>query len=103
MSLRAFKTTGRERDEMSNRSFCGTHAGTLPGRRACEAVVGPAPLTQQLGPPRFHQKGDVMARSVIAISVVTATVLVTAFGLTMAVSYSVNERCTDQMAQQGNC
>lgn len=44
-----------------------------------------------------------MARSVIAISVVTATVLVTAFGLTMAVFYAVNERCTDQMAQQGNC
>jgi len=44
-----------------------------------------------------------MARTVIAISVVTATVLVTAFGLTMAVSYAINERCTDQMAQRGDC
>lgn len=44
-----------------------------------------------------------MARTVIAISVVTATVLVTAFGLTMAVTYVVKEHCTDQMAQQGDC
>ena len=44
-----------------------------------------------------------MARTLIAISVVTATVLATAFGLTMAMSYTINERCTDQMAQQGDC
>jgi len=44
-----------------------------------------------------------MARTVIAISIVTATVLVAVFGVTMAVSYTINEHCTDQMAQQGNC
>lgn len=44
-----------------------------------------------------------MKRTLLAISVVTATVLATAFGLTMAVSYQINERCTDQMARQGNC
>jgi hypothetical protein len=44
-----------------------------------------------------------MARTWIAVSVVTATVLVTAFGVTMAVSYEIHERCTDQMAQQGDC
>jgi len=44
-----------------------------------------------------------MARTLIAVSVVTVTVLVTAFGLTMAVSYAVNEGCSDHMAQQGNC
>jgi hypothetical protein len=44
-----------------------------------------------------------MTRTLIAISVVTATVLIAAFGVTMAVSYEIHERCTDQMAQQGNC
>ena len=44
-----------------------------------------------------------MARTLLAISVVTATVLVAAFGMTMAISYTIHERCTDQMAQQGNC
>ena len=44
-----------------------------------------------------------MPRTFIAISVLTATVLVLVFGVTMALSYVINERCTDQMAQQGNC
>jgi hypothetical protein len=44
-----------------------------------------------------------MTRTLIAISVVTATVLVAAFGITVAVFYEIHERCTDQMAQQGNC
>ena len=44
-----------------------------------------------------------MARKWIAISVMTATALVTAFGITMAVSYQLHERCTDQMAQRGDC
>jgi len=44
-----------------------------------------------------------MARKWIAISIMTATALVTAFGMTMAVRYTINEHCTDQMAQQGNC
>jgi hypothetical protein len=44
-----------------------------------------------------------MIRTLIAISVVTAAVLVMAFGVAMALSYEINERCTDQMAQQGNC
>ena len=69
-------------------------------------MVGPAPhalMFRKLGPPHFQWKGHDMTRTLIAISVVSATVLVTAFGLTMAVSYAVNERCTDWMAQQGNC
>jgi len=48
-------------------------------------------------------KGTVVTRTLIAISVLTAAVLVMAFGVTMALSYQINERCTDQMAQQGNC
>ena len=44
-----------------------------------------------------------MTRNLIALSVLTAAFLITAFGVTMAVSYEINERCTDQMAQQGNC
>jgi len=44
-----------------------------------------------------------MTRTLIAISVLTATVLVTAFGVAMALSYEIHERCTDEMAQQGNC
>jgi len=44
-----------------------------------------------------------MPRTFIAISVLTATVLVLVFGVIMALSYEINERCTDQMAQQGNC
>jgi hypothetical protein len=44
-----------------------------------------------------------MPRTFIAISVLTATVLVLVFGVIMALSYEINESCTDQMAQQGNC
>jgi hypothetical protein len=40
-----------------------------------------------------------MTRTLIAISVAAATLLLTILGI----SYVVNERCTDQMAQQGNC
>ena len=58
-----------------------------------------------LAPPAHHLFGErrVMTRTLIAISVVTATVLATAFGITMALSYAINEHCTDPMAQQGNC
>lgn len=68
-------------------------------RLAREDVVGPAPRPTTLP----YWKGYAMARNLIAISVVTITVLVTAFGITMAVSYAINERCTDQMARDGNC
>ena len=44
-----------------------------------------------------------MKRALIAISVVMATALIVAFGATMVVSYEINEHCTDQMAQQGDC
>jgi hypothetical protein len=44
-----------------------------------------------------------MTRTLIAISIAAATVLFTTFGLTLAVSYVIHERCTDEMAQQGNC
>jgi hypothetical protein len=44
-----------------------------------------------------------MARKWIAISLMTGCVLFTAFTITMALSYQINERCTDQMAQNGNC
>ena len=70
-----------------------------PGSRAREAVVGPL----KIGPTTLSTERHVMARTLIAISVVTAAVLVTAFGVTMAVSYTIHERCTDQMAQQGDC
>ncbi len=62
-------------------------------------VVGLAPPAHHLVPV----KGTAMMRTLIAISVLTATVLVMAFGVAMALSYQINERCTDQMAQQGNC
>jgi hypothetical protein len=44
-----------------------------------------------------------MTRTLIAISVVAATMLFTICGLALTVCYAVHERCTDQMAQQGNC
>jgi len=44
-----------------------------------------------------------MVRKWIAISLMTGWVLFTAFTVTMALSYQVHERCSDQMAQQGNC
>ena len=47
----------------------------------------------------FQGKAIAMTRTLIAISVATATLLLT----TLGISYVVNERCTDQMAQQGNC
>jgi hypothetical protein len=44
-----------------------------------------------------------MARTWIAISLMTVFGLFTAFAITMAASYTINERCTDQMAWEGNC
>ena len=44
-----------------------------------------------------------MARTLIAISLMTAICLFTAFAITMAASYAINEHCTDQMAWDGNC
>jgi hypothetical protein len=44
-----------------------------------------------------------MARTWIAISLMTFFGLFTAFAITMAGSYALNERCTDQMAWDGNC
>lgn len=44
-----------------------------------------------------------MARTLIAISVMTIVILFTAFGITMAVTYAIDEHCTDQMAREGNC
>jgi len=44
-----------------------------------------------------------MTRTVIAVSVLTLGALLTAFMITMAASYQINERCTDQMAWVGNC
>jgi len=85
---------------MPGRSFSERYVKARSlGRRAREAVVGPAPF----GSPPFSQKGYDMARALIAISVVTAAVLVTVFGVTMAVSYEMHERCTDEMAEQGDC
>ena len=44
-----------------------------------------------------------MARTWLAISLMTVFGLFTAFAITMAASYAVNERCTEQMAWDGNC
>ena len=44
-----------------------------------------------------------MTRTLIALLVATTAIFVCAFGVAMAVTYEINERCTDQMAQQGNC
>ena len=44
-----------------------------------------------------------MVRRWIAISLMTGCVLFTAFTVTMALSYHSHERCTDQMARDGNC
>jgi hypothetical protein len=46
---------------------------------------------------------DDMARTLIAISLITMFGLFTAFAITMAASYAINERCTEQMAWDGNC
>jgi hypothetical protein len=55
------------------------------------------------GPPPFLDRGLAMVRRWIAISLMTGCVLFTAFTLTMALSYQIHERCTDQMARDGNC
>ena len=81
------------------RSFWERHAQAPQVRRAGEEGGGS-------GPPRpttFSLGGTAMPRTLIAISVLTATVLVLVFGVIMALSYEINESCTDQMAQQGNC
>jgi len=44
-----------------------------------------------------------MIRTMIAISIMTLGALFTVFMVTMAASYAVNERCTEQMAWDGNC
>lgn len=44
-----------------------------------------------------------MARTWIAISLMAVFGLFTAFAITMAASYAINEHCTDQMAWDGNC
>ncbi|HET7086054.1 MAG TPA: hypothetical protein VFI23_14855 [Rhizomicrobium sp.] len=44
-----------------------------------------------------------MARTLLAISILTAGILFGGFAAVMAVSYQINERCTDQMARDGNC
>ena len=62
-------------------------------------VVGHSPPR----PTTLFWKGLDMARRVIAVSIMTAGVLLTAFTITMALSYQINGRCTEQMAQSGNC
>jgi hypothetical protein len=54
------------------------------------------------GVPLFREEDD-MARTWIAISVITVFGLFTAFAITMAASYAINEHCTEQMAWDGNC
>lgn len=76
----------------------GPHAWLPKYVVRAKKVVGSAPR-----PTTVSTERPVMTRTLIAISVVTATVLIAAFGVTMAVSYEIHERCTDQMAQQGNC
>jgi hypothetical protein len=44
-----------------------------------------------------------MARTVIAVSILTLGALFMVFMITMAASYEINERCTEQMAWAGNC
>jgi hypothetical protein len=44
-----------------------------------------------------------MVRKWIAVSVMTAFGLFAVFAITMAASYAVNERCSEQMAWEGNC
>ena len=52
--------------------------------------------------PLFGEENG-MARTWIAISLMTVFGLVTAFAITMAASYAINEHCTEQMAWDGNC
>ena len=44
-----------------------------------------------------------MTRILIAISIMTLGAVFTVFTITMAASYEMNERCTEQMAWNGNC
>jgi len=44
-----------------------------------------------------------MTRTVIAVFIMTLGALFTLFMITMAASYAINERCTEQMAWDGNC
>jgi len=46
---------------------------------------------------------DNVARTWIAISLMTVFGLFTAFAIAMAASYAINEHCTEQMAWDGNC
>jgi hypothetical protein len=62
-------------------------------------VVGTAPRPTT----RLFRKTKAMTRTLIAMLVTTTAIFVCAFGVAMAVTYELNERCTDQMAQQGNC
>ena len=44
-----------------------------------------------------------MTRTVTAVSIMTLGALFMVFMISVAVSYAVNERCTEQMAWDGNC
>jgi hypothetical protein len=44
-----------------------------------------------------------MTRTLLAVSIMTLCALFTVLGVTMAASYAINERCTEQMAWNGNC
>jgi len=44
-----------------------------------------------------------MTRIAIAVFIMTLGVVMTIFMVTMAASYAINERCTEQMAWDGNC
>ena len=44
-----------------------------------------------------------MTRTVIAVFIMTLGALLTVFMITVAASYEINERCTEQMAWDGNC
>ena len=44
-----------------------------------------------------------MTRTLIATAVMTLGALFMVFTITMAASYEINERCTEQMASDGNC
>ena len=44
-----------------------------------------------------------MMRTFIAVSILTLGVALTVFTLSMAGAYAINERCTEQMAWNGNC
>jgi len=44
-----------------------------------------------------------MTRIAIAVFIMALGVVMTIFMVTMAASYAINERCTEQMAWDGNC